>query len=293
MRAVTGGMGRAGSHSKPSQVGGGDQGGFGGGDQGPFGGNGDQGPFGGNGDQGPFGGNGDQGPFGGNGDQGPFGGNGDQGPFGGKGQGGGPPQTQAAVPSNVIAKRKLNFKIEIQEQSEWCWAAVAASINKYFDPASTLQQCDVANKVLPKDYPGQDLPDSDCPCCCHCCCEPEKCDKPAQLEVALQQVHKFRKILLRPLTFEEIQREIDAGRPIGVAITWESGNSPEPNSRNPNPPGHFVVLRGYRELTSGLRQVYVGDPLNPSSLVDVDEFTLAYYGDGVWTASYLVHSGRA
>jgi hypothetical protein len=80
------------------------------------------------------------------------------------------------------------------------------------------------------------------------------------------------------LRFDELQREIDAGRPVCAGITWASGG------------GHFVVLRGYRVLSSGARQVYVADPLNPSALVDFDEFTSSYYGDGSWTETDFVQN---
>jgi hypothetical protein len=84
--------------------------------------------------------------------------------------------------------------------------------------------------------------------------------------------------LQRPLRFDELQREIDRGRPVCADIEWDSGG------------GHSVAVRGYRVLSSGVRQVYVADPLNPSALVDFDEFTLAYYGDGQWTETDLVQS---
>jgi hypothetical protein len=110
------------------------------------------------------------------------------------------------------------------------------------------------------------------------------------LEQALKKIYKWRNTLTRALRFDEVQREIDSGRPIGVGITWTSGNdAPLGGSSN----GHFVVIRGYRMLSNGARQVYVADPLNASGLVDFDEFTLAYYGEGQWTETDLVQSGWA
>jgi hypothetical protein len=41
-------------------------------------------------------------------------------------------------------------------------------------------------------------------------------------------------------------------------------------------------------LASGAQQLYIADPLNPSNLVDFDEFSVAYYGEGVWTETDLV-----
>jgi hypothetical protein len=195
----------------------------------------------------------------------------------------------------AIAQKVINFRIQIQEQSEWCWAAVAASVEKYFNPRSTLEQCNVVNRVLKPT--STDLPGDECAggCDdCKCCCDPDSdfCNTPAPLEDALQEIHKWRITLARPLTFDEVQREIDRGRPIGVGITWASGNS-APNGTDPKPQGHFLVVRGYRVLSSGERQVYVADPLNASGLVDFDEFTLTYYGDGAWTETDLVQSGWA
>jgi hypothetical protein len=232
------------------------------------------------GDPGHTGGGGDPGHTGGHpgsGDPGHTGGDGDPGHTGGDGKHTAHPTSppgpvQAAT--NVISSRLLNFSIQRQQQSEWCWAAVAASIEKFFNPASAIEQCDIANKVLPKSQ----RPKTDC----GCCCEPEACDQPAELETALKKIHKWRTTLDKSATvtgtlaFDEIVREIDQGRPVCAGISWNGGG------------GHFVVLRGYRQLTSGVCQVYVADPLNPSSLCDLDEFTSAYLGQGEWTETDLI-----
>ncbi len=289
----SGQLGRGG----PGQFGGGNPGQFGGGDPGDFGG-GDPGDFGG-GDPGDFGG-GDPGDFGG-GDPGDFGG-GDPGDFGGNN----PRQIAPSFGSStrspakpvivagplVIAEKVLKFRIQRQEQSNWCWAAIAVSVDRYFDRKSHLTQCEVANKVLRAEPPANPqppppslpLPDSDQGCCCHCCCKPEECDYPAELEIALQQVYKWRNSFGRGLTIAEVQREIDRGRPICAGITWVSAGA----NSSPSTTGHFVVIRGYRLLSSGVRQVYVADPLNASGWVDLDEFTFAYYGEGQWTETDLV-----
>jgi hypothetical protein len=153
---------------------------------------------------------------------------------------------------------------------------VAASIEKFFNPASGIEQCDIANKVLPKSQ----RPKTDC----GCCCEPEACDQPAELETALKKINKWRTTLDKSaavtgtLAFDEIVREIDQGRPVCAGISWNGGG------------GHFVVLRGYRLLSTGVCQVYVADPLNPSSLCDLDEFTSAYLGQGEWTETDLIRN---
>ena len=193
----------------------------------------------------------------------------------------GPPKTTPKASSTlgptVIAQRRLNFKIQRQEQSEWCWAACAASVETFFsqDPDFKAKQCEAANKVLKsKDLQGDS------------CDDPEDFNRPGKLMIALQKFNKWRNTLddddstgaTGALTFEQVQREIDRGRPVCCGITWKSGG------------GHFVVVRGYRVLDSGAQQLYVADPLNPANLVDFDEFTTAYYGEGRWTETSFVVS---
>jgi len=80
------------------------------------------------------------------------------------------------------------------------------------------------------------------------------------------------------LTFQEVCLEIDEGRPVCAGIKWKSGGA------------HSVVIKGYRTLSSGAQQVYVADPLNPSSLVDYVEFVNAYHSDGEWVETDLVQN---
>jgi hypothetical protein len=199
------------------------------------------------------------------------------------------PKPPAIADPGVVAQELISFRLQRQEHSNWCWAAVAVSINKYFDPESDLEQCNVANRVVKV---SKELFDDDCRCGgrdgCKCCCHPHVCNLAEELETALKKVHKWRNTVERALQFGEVQREIDGGRPIGVGITWQS--EVPPNAPPPKPRGHFVVVKGYRVLSSGARQVYVADPLYGSGLVDFDEFTVAYYGDGKWTETDLVES---
>jgi len=175
----------------------------------------------------------------------------------------------------IIAQRRLTLKIQHKEQTEWCWAAVAASVQQYFEPASEpdleLKQCQIASSVLQVAEH-------------RCCRNPELYNQPNELETALKTIHKWRNTLdsdsstgaTGALTFEQVQREIDRGRPVCAGITWDSGGA------------HFVVVRGYRVLASGAHQLYIADPENPSNLVDIDEFTAAYFGEGKWTETDLV-----
>jgi Papain-like cysteine protease AvrRpt2 len=153
------------------------------------------------------------------------------------------------------------FKIETQKKSEWCWAAVAVSIEKYFNPKSTLTQCEVAKEVL--DAKNKE------------CSDPE-INLPASLTIALHQRGWLSGKMNSPLSFDLVRQEIDAGRPVCARIKWNGGGA------------HFIVLTGYEILQSGARHLDVADPLNPNTTVDYDAVRDNYYGEGQWVATYLV-----
>jgi hypothetical protein len=163
----------------------------------------------------------------------------------------------------------MPFPIEKQLEDKWCWAAVTVSVDHYFFPASTSSQCQIARDVL-------SIAD--------CCSNPDGCNRAAKLQDALTDVSRLTEILPRPLRFDEIQREIDAKRPVCARIAWNEGSA------------HFVVVSGYRQSASGVQSVEVADPLFPSSTLEYDVFVSAYQngevpqGGGQWVATFLVHA---
>jgi len=156
----------------------------------------------------------------------------------------------------------MPFLMEKQKQSEWCWAAVALSIERYFSPYSVWGQCGIAAQVL------KNAKDS--------CENPEGHDQPAPLESALDIVRRLNETRKGPLNFAGMQKELDAGKPVCVRIKWTGDGA------------HFVVLTGYKVSDSGLRMVDVADPLYPDSTRAFDDFPSAYQGGGEWTDTFLV-----
>ena len=47
--------------------------------------------------------------------------------------------------------RRLDFDMQDQEQSKWCWAAVGASVALYYEPQASWTQCRVANEQLERN----------------------------------------------------------------------------------------------------------------------------------------------
>ena len=156
--------------------------------------------------------------------------------------------------------KRLNFVMQHQQQGNWCWAAVAASVSAYFNPNTTWTQCKIANAEL-----GQT----------DCCTNGSSasCNVPWYLDRALTLTGNFVSMSSGAGTMNDVTQEINNNRPLCVRIGWSGGG------------GHFVAIDGYN---IGLDMVAVDDPWSGASDVDLSVFQTAYNGSGSWTHSYKV-----
>lgn len=168
----------------------------------------------------------------------------------------------------------LDFEMELQQHNNWCWAAVAVSVDRFFNRNSTWCQCRVASRMAKMEK----LKVKNCGTCRKPKRAPEACNRPWFLDRALNIVERLKgKPKPRPLTFEQIERRIKAGRPVCVRIQWGGGQG-----------GHFVVISGCVGNSSG-RWVDVEDPHAGSSTWRYDEFLVNYqYSRGRWAETYAV-----
>jgi hypothetical protein len=180
---------------------------------------------------------------------------------------------QAATSARGADQRSVPLRVERQQKSEWCWAAVSVSVNRLFRPESTHTQCEIVGSTLQHQ-------------CCGGADDPE-CNHPHTLHPVLGRLHLLvGEPHLKPLTFSKIKTEIDAGRPICVLIKWLDGKG-QVTTR-----GHFITITGYR-ITPGQKQfVSISDPFFGESEVSYLEFSDASGGyrdgKGQWFASFLV-----
>src|SRR3982751_825509 len=166
-----------------------------------------------------------------------------------------------------------SFQIETQDQREWCWAAVAATVSNYFFPDQILSQCAIVNDVLHID-------------CCHDGERPA-CDIPKALEDALDAINRLLgtsrvyNTLDTYLKFEAVCQQIDAGLPVCVRTLWYGDENR----------GHFVIITGYSIGQSEDQWVDIADPRSgyEYSTVPYEQFLSAYWGVGVWGNTCLVN----
>jgi Papain-like cysteine protease AvrRpt2 len=165
----------------------------------------------------------------------------------------------------------LSFVGQSQKQTEWCWAAVAASVADYY--RNPMQQCDIANGEL------QRLD----------CCNGSgsgACNVPGYMMSCLYRVGHFARWAVRtkvkPVPMDrDIRYEIDGGRPLCLRVAWNDGGA------------HFMTIMAYLDGVAPpggrlpIDRIGVADPqFGGLSDVDYRDFPVAYMGGGAWTDTY-------
>lgn len=170
---------------------------------------------------------------------------------------------ESTIFGKLFVVKQLSFNMQLQTQSNWCWAATANSVSHYFWRWSTWSQCRIANAELGHTD------------CCHTPV-PSECNVPWYLDRALTRTHNFVSIQ-GPASFSQVRAEINAGRPVGARIGWSGGG------------GHFMVIYGY-SLIAGNEFFDIDDPIYGKSHIPVSEFASSYQGSGSWTHTYFMKS---
>jgi hypothetical protein len=163
------------------------------------------------------------------------------------------------------------MQMERQQESNWCWAAVAVSVHNFLNANSGITQGELATKVLDME---KQIPSG-----VDCSKTPGLCNCSAGLDDALTEAGnlKLRGFLQNQfLLFDSIKRWVNADLPVGARIVWFGDGA------------HFIVLDGYREFNSGEQLVHVQDPLYGPSYQDYQDLVNDYPPGGNWQDTYLV-----
>ena len=147
----------------------------------------------------------------------------------------------------------LGLVMEHQEQTLWCWSAVAVSVRRFYFPTNATTQCQQANVQL-----GMTA----------CCDNPAPCNKPSRLD---PNVFAFAG---GPFSFDDVKQQIDNRRIVAAHITWNDGTS------------HFACIDGYN-AAGATPLLSIQDPWYGPSIVPYDAFHSNYQGiGGRWDESH-------
>lgn len=174
--------------------------------------------------------------------------------------------TAVAVPdvtSTSGGEATLGIDVPHQDQTLWCWCAVTVGVSRFFDSTFALTQCQTAAQVLP-------IADA--------CIRPTDADvnRMFDLQLALSTFGHVGRVLDEPLSFEDVEREIQAQRPVGAQILFQDSGRM-----------HFTIIRGCRKV-DGDRILVIDDPQFDESESSYERFKNFYKGDGEWQRSYIM-----
>ena len=160
---------------------------------------------------------------------------------------------QGADPVDV----KLRFAMQKQEQGNWCWAATSVSVARFYGN-TTWTQCAMANAELSRtDCCGSGAAGA--------------CNVYGTLDTSLNRTGHFVSINGGTATFDQVEQQMVANRPLGIRIAWSGGGA------------HFVAATGTEDDGS----VWVSDCGSGTvSLVAYDTLRTTYNGSGSWTHTY-------
>lgn len=178
--------------------------------------------------------------------------------------------TRTLAPPTPVAGKDLDVAIANQDATNWCWAATALGIARFYT-GQAEPQCAFAAKALKVDPDGL--------CCTNK--DDRRCNKQWYLHSALKLVDCFERYEEGPAGFANVKAEVELDRPLGVRVQWTKGKAAGG--------GHFVAISGWSSDATGGEWVMVRDPWGPASeYYPIRECETAYGADdGKWTHSYF------
>jgi hypothetical protein len=208
---------------------------------------------------------------------------------------------QATLPGNSgqDLPQNIGLRMQFQETKEWCWIAVATSINHFYDPASTATQCGIMTVIgqTINHFPPNT---SACPSAAavasvpglaailadpystsaqyaldtHNLGIPTEYIKSGGVGDALNVNGNWNSPVHPSITLSQIATEIAAGRPIAVDIAWKSGGQ------------HCVAIAGVLNDT-----LLICDPVYGESFIQYESFPAAYQAGAVLDSVCLTKKG--
>lgn len=155
---------------------------------------------------------------------------------------------------------RLNIPVENQLLNNWCWAAIASALGRYYG-TSDESQAQIASQVLKKN-------------CLEFAFDDEvrrSADTISRLDIAMSVAGCYSHWSAGKPLFDRVRFEINFGRPFGARVGWHAGAA------------HYVLIHGYRDHGEKL---LVADPLHGSGEYSLGEFPARYRQGGAWTETF-------
>lgn len=153
------------------------------------------------------------------------------------------------------------FPMQHQQQSNWCWAAVSTSVDHWYNPSSTVTQCQVVNQQVGRND----------------CCQnggSSNCNVYGFLDQALGYVGRLDHVDSSTESYATVVGQVVTFHPLGIRVAWSGGGA------------HFIAATGHEQGD----MVVIDDPIYGTSVVYYTTLMGTYQGSGNWTHSYFTKS---
>ncbi len=183
------------------------------------------------------------------------------------------PNRPIGRPNRLLAAAEplaVDFKVESQgRRQNWCWAAVSASVSRYFPHPPGKSMCQVATMELAATM------DVDC------CASPERCDVTWRLDWPLEHVGHFRGTAGNWVDTNAVAVDLRANNPLPIAVQWRSNGG-----------FHFLAIYGMQDVAGGATMIWVTDPIFGCG--SISHYSLVHGGyqtaGGQWKETYGVQA---
>lgn len=174
-----------------------------------------------------------------------------------------PPVLAAPAGGGATVAQSLAMTMQTQQQTNWCWSAVATSVGLFFQTGNWTQ-CGTANGCL--NLPGTD-----------CCMDPNPCNVYGFLDTSLTFTQSFNQVFAGTASAADIEQQIGQNDPVCVRVAWDVEGA------------HFLSITGYSFPDSDPNQFTISleDSIYGSSTMLLADFPASYQGGGTWTHTYL------
>jgi hypothetical protein len=172
--------------------------------------------------------------------------------------------------------RVTGMRMNGQEQTNWCWAAVGAAIQESVTTTQPYRQCRVAD--LFSD--AQDACDS-----------PELYNRARSLAAVLRRLGRLYFVQQAAIaSFDLIRSEIEQDRPVCARIAWD------PSRQLREDGAHFIAIGGWT-TRGGTRRLLIYDPFTggvsgPATrrVIEWNDLRTVYKSYGRWVTTYFVEN---
>jgi hypothetical protein len=144
------------------------------------------------------------------------------------------------VPLYLKSVSVSDFRLQRQQQTEWCWAAVTASMMEFMAPERAASQSEVVAHTL-KDTRAE---------------SPEELNRPEDITKAAKTMGMEEGTRYGNVSRDTMRWLVNEGTPIPVQINWR--NNARKNGSLSG--GHYIVVNAIGDEAKGETPVHIEDP---------------------------------